>query len=104
MAARKSPGKINKSEFVRSMGDAKASDVVAAAKRQGIALSERYVWVIRSSDKAKARKGLTVGGAGRRAQRGRASGGAESQLRHAIAELGLASARRILDEVERAFR
>jgi hypothetical protein len=99
MASRKKP---NKSEFVRSQGDAKASDVVAAAKKKGITLTERYVYVIRSADKAKARGNGLVVGRGR--GRGRASGDAEARLRHAIAELGLAAARRVLQEVESAFR
>lgn len=98
MATRK---KVNKSEFVRSQGDAKASDVVAAAKKRGIKLTERYVYVIRSADKARVRAGSAVGGGrGRR----RRSGDAEARLRHAIAELGLAAARRVLQEVESAFR
>jgi hypothetical protein len=96
MATRK---KLNKSEFVRSMPDAKASDVVAAAKKKGIKLSDRYVYVIRSSDKAKARRTGVTGPRGRRA----GAGTAEAQLRHAIAELGLAAARRILADVESSF-
>jgi hypothetical protein len=43
MAARKFRGKPTKSDFVRSMGDAKARDIVDAAKKKGIELSERYV-------------------------------------------------------------
>lgn len=97
MATRK---KVNKSEFVRSQGDAKASDVVAAAKKKGIKLTERYVYVIRSADKAKSRKGIAVGG--KRGRRG--TGDAEARLRHAIAELGLTAARRVLQDVEAAFR
>ena len=100
MASRK---KLNKSEFVRSMPDAKASDVVAAAKKKGITLSDRYVYVIRSADKAKARNGLPIGRERGRG-RGRSSGNAEAQLRQAIAELGLAAARRVLQDVESAFR
>jgi hypothetical protein len=96
MATRKKP---NKSEFVRSQGDAKASDVVAAAKKKGMKLTERYVYVIRSADKARARKKGVVAGRGR----GRASGDAEARLRHAIAELGLTAARRVMQEVESAF-
>ncbi len=99
MPPRKS-SKVNKSEFVRSMGNAPAKDVVAAAAKKGIKLSDRYVYVIRSSDKAKARNGKPVGG--RRGRRPTGSG-AETQLRQAIAELGLATSRRVFQEVEAAF-
>jgi hypothetical protein len=95
MAARK---KVNKSEFVRSMPNARASEVVAAAAKKGIKLTDRYVYVIRSADKAKGRRGVSVGRG-----RGRAGGSAEAQLRQAIAEVGLSTARRILSEVEASF-
>lgn len=98
--ARPKKAQPNKSEFVRSIAlDKPAKDVVAAAKKAGIRLTERYVYVIRSSDKAKARKqGITRSGRG-----GRANGGAEGDLRRAIAELGLTQARRVLQDVEAAF-
>lgn len=94
--------KLTKTDFVRSMGDAKASDIVAAAKKKGMTLSERYVYVIRSNDNARGRGGSAPKlGAGRGR---RATGNAEAQLRQAIAEIGLSAARRVFDEVERAFR
>lgn len=100
MATRKRRGAVNKSEFVRQMPPGTpAKDVVAAAKKQGIKLTERYVYVIRSSDKAKAKRGK---GPGRVA--GRRGGDAETALRSAIAELGLSRARQVMAEVERAFR
>lgn len=94
---------VNKSEFVRSMGpEMRASDVVEAAKKKGIKLTDRYVYVIRSADKAKARKkGLPVVG-GRRGRR-TSSGGSEAEMRRAIAELGLSASRQILRDVEAAF-
>jgi hypothetical protein len=94
--------KLTKTDFVRSMGDAKASDIVAAAKKKGMKLSERYVYVIRSNDNARGRGGAVGSGRGARGSRG--GGNAEAALRQAIADIGLVAARRIFDEVERAFR
>jgi hypothetical protein len=85
---------MNKSDFVRSMGSRPAKEVVALAAKRGMKLSERYVYVIRSADKAKARRRgqVRVGG-----------GSADASLREAIAEVGLVRARQILGEVEAAF-
>ena len=93
--------KVNKSKFVRTMSGAPAKDVVAAAAKRGIKLSARYVYVIRSSDKARERR--RAGRPGRPAGSRRGRGSAEVELRRAIAELGLARARQILREVEAAF-
>ena len=89
--------KITKSDFVRKMANTPAKEVVAAAAKAGMKLTERYVYVIRSADKAKGRRGV---GGGRRAAGGGAS---EVALRNAIAELGLARARQVLADVEHAF-
>jgi hypothetical protein len=94
--------KINKSEFIRSMPDAPAREVVEAGAKKGVKLSEKYVHVIRSADKARARVGKAVGGGKRGRGRG-ASSGSEAELRRAIAELGLTRARQVLGEVEAAF-
>jgi hypothetical protein len=92
--------KMNKSDFVRSMGKTPAKEVVAAAAKQGMKLTDRYVYVIRSADKAKGR----VGGSAGRGRGAKATGsGAETELRRAIAELGLGRARQVLREVEAAF-
>jgi hypothetical protein len=98
-------GTVTKSSFVRSLAsDTPATDVVAAAKKQGIkGLTERYVYVIRSSDKARARSGRPPVGEGRKGGRRGAAGGSEAALRRAIAELGLSAARAIFREVEAAF-
>jgi hypothetical protein len=93
-AKRRKKTPLNKSDFVRKMGKTPAKEVVAAAAKQGMKLTERYVYVIRSADKAKARRGRAAP-AGRR--------GAEGDLRKAIAELGLSRARQVLAEVEAAF-
>jgi hypothetical protein len=101
MATRKRRGAINKSDFVRQMPPGTpAKEVVAAAKKRGVKLTERYVYVIRSSDKAKAKRGKGPGRVGGR----RGGGDAETALRTAIAELGLSRARQVMAEVERAFR
>lgn len=95
--------KLTKSDFVRSLpSDLPAKEVVLAANKQGIrGLTERYVYVIRSSDKARVRSGRPPAGEGR--TRRRATGGSEAALRRAIAELGLTAAREIFREVEKAF-
>lgn len=86
-----------KTEFVLSIpASTRAAEVVELAKKRGIKLTARHVYVIRSIAKKKA------GAGGRRGARGR--GTAEAELRSAIAELGLARAREVLAQVERAFR
>jgi hypothetical protein len=103
-SARKKTGFVtNKSAFVRSLPrDMPAKTVVEEGKKQGISLSEKYVYVIRSNSKAK-------GSAGPRAGRAAAAGasrkdaGLEAQLRSTIAELGLARARQVFASVEAAF-
>jgi hypothetical protein len=101
--ARPKKGTPTKSDFVRSLpADMPAKEVVAAASKKGIkGLSERYVYVIRSNDKAKGRTGKPLG----RGARGRRAGasGSEAELRRAIAELGLTAARAIFRDVEAAF-
>lgn len=84
--------------FVLGMPSTPAKDVVAAAKKNGITLSEQYVYVIRSNANRKAGK-TRMSGVGRVAR----SGNAEAELRTAIAEVGLARARAVFAEVERAF-
>jgi hypothetical protein len=92
------PRTNTKTEFVLGMPGASAKEVVLAARKAGMTLTARYVYVIRSAAKAKGRSG----GAGVRGRlRGR--NGVEAQLRQAIAELGLARARRVLADVESAF-
>lgn len=95
---------VSKTAFVLGLpADMAAKDVVVEAAKKGIKLTDRYVYVIRSNANAKARGGwksrVTKGGRGRR----RSSGGAEAELRRAIAELGLARAREVLAQVESAF-
>lgn len=85
-----------------------AKDVVAKAASQGMKLSEKYVYNVRSSHRSGP---ATRPGPGRPAKRGRpararasaSNGNLEVRLRGAIAELGLARAREIFDEVSAAF-
>ena len=94
---------VNKSELVRSMAGAPAKDIVAAAAKQGVKLTDRYVYAIRSNDKN--RRSKAPAGPGRRPGRPSAqrSGTLEAQLRQIIGEIGLTQARQVLSEVEAAF-
>jgi hypothetical protein len=51
---------INKSEFVRSLGDLSAKDVVAKAAARGIKLSMAHVYTIRSAANRKAGSAATA--------------------------------------------
>lgn len=91
-----------KSEFVRSLDRGiPAAEVVALAERRGMKLTAGFVYNIRSSSNGKA------SGNGNGALRKRRTitkiESAEQTLRAAIAQIGLAKAREILDEVEATF-
>jgi hypothetical protein len=120
MASKKSKRgarKGSKTAFILSLpADMPASEAVAKAAAAGIKVSDKYVYNIRSANRGKpaeAKRGpgrppKAGRGARRAAKRGpgrpRGAGGdLEAQLRGAIAELGLARARAVLDEVATAF-
>jgi hypothetical protein len=88
-----------KSEFVRSLDRAiPAAEVVALAERRGMKLTAGFVYNIRSAN------GKNNGaGAGRKRKTVTKIESAEQVLRAAIAQIGLAKAREILDEVEATF-
>jgi hypothetical protein len=91
-----------KSEFVRSLDRGiPAAEVVALAERRGMKLTAGFVYNIRSSSSAR------LNGNGNGALRKRKAitkiESAEQTLRAAIAQIGLAKAREILDEVEETF-
>jgi hypothetical protein len=88
--------KQTKSDFVRANVGIPAKEVVARAAKKRMKLSERYVYVIRSADKAKkyGKRGRELGGAP----------AAERELRRAIANAGLARARRVIAELEQVVR
>ena len=89
-----------KSEFVRSLDRAiPAADVVALAQRRGMKLTAGFVYNIRSSASGK----INGSGVARKRKRNGAVEQAEADLRAAIAQIGLAKAREILEEVEQTF-
>jgi hypothetical protein len=95
-----------KSEFVRSLDrDLSAAEVVALAQKKGLKLTAAFVYNIRSAD-ARTRRGSASGGSlGKNGNRSAPllTGSPEAQLRAAIAQIGLARARQILQEVEDTF-
>ncbi len=88
-----------KSDFVRSLDPGiPAGQVVALAEKQGLKLTTGFVYNIRSSSNGK------LNGRPRRTPLPEYKPGSpEAQLRAAIAEVGLAKARQILEEVEATF-
>lgn len=94
-----------KSEFVRSLDRAlPAAEVVALAEKKGLRLTPAFVYNIRSADSTRSPvRGSNKGGRAHSKGRGSLSGTPEAQLRAAIAQIGLARARQILDEVEDTF-
>jgi hypothetical protein len=93
-----------KSEFVRSLDRSlSAAEVVALADKRGLRLTPAFVYNIRSAE-TRASKVRPAVKSSRRAPRVSATGGSpEAQLRAAIAQIGLARAREILEEVEDTF-
>jgi hypothetical protein len=92
-----------KSEFVRSLDRAlSAAEVVALGEKKGLRLTPAFVYNIRSADstRAPARGSRKAGHSNGKAP---LNGTPEAQLRAAIAQIGLARARQILEEVEDTF-
>jgi len=108
MAAKKKSSKFGaKAEFVRSTPRSmSAKEVVEAGKKKGIALSENYVYTVRSSSGSKkgskGRPGPKPGSKGKALVSGMSP--AEIQLRSAIADLGLVTASAILESVKATIR
>lgn len=114
MASQKKRGtrKGSKTAFILGLpANMPAKDAVAKAAAAGMKVTEKYVYNIRSMNRGKAKRGPgrpPRSAAPRAAKRGRgrpraAGGDLESQLRGAIAELGLARARAVFEEVSAAF-
>jgi hypothetical protein len=101
------PGKPRfgaKSEFVRSLDrDLSAAEVIALAEKKGLKLTPAFVYNIRSAEAARTQAKARAPKAVRRTVRAPLTGSAEAQLRAAIAQIGLARARQILEEVEDTF-
>lgn len=98
-----------KSEFVRSLDRSlSAAEVVALGEKKGLKLTPAFVYNIRSADSRSDSPSRPHRGQSRRAGRSVAldavlTGSPEAQLRSAIAQIGLARARQILEEVEDTF-
>ena len=91
-----------KSEFVRSLDRGiPAAEVVALAEQRGMKLTAGFVYNIRSSASGKA-SAAANGSRNKRLTLSKIEG-AEQLLRAAIAQIGLAKAREILEEVEATF-
>lgn len=89
-----------KSAFVRSLDPSiPAAEVVALAEKKGIKLTTGLVYNIRSA--ANAQKNSAK--AKTKVRTEYKPGSPEARLRAAIAEIGLAKARQILEEVEATF-
>lgn len=83
------------------MPDARPSEIVEEAAKRGLQVTEHYVTVLRSSDRAKAGLPLRRRSSTRSTSSGRE---AEATVRRGFVELGLARGREILAEVEAAFK
>jgi hypothetical protein len=97
-----------KSEFVRSLDRSlSAAEVIALAQKKGMTLSPAFVYNIRSADsnrnQASARASKRAPRAAKATSKAPLRGAPEAQLRAAIAQIGLARAREILEEVEETF-
>jgi hypothetical protein len=93
-----------KSAFVRSLDRSlSAAEVVALAEKRGLRLTAAFVYNIRSSSARSSKQRGPTKSRGRAARVAHTSGSPESQLRAAIAQIGLARAREILQEVEDTF-
>ncbi|MBK6518556.1 MAG: hypothetical protein IPM79_24360 [Polyangiaceae bacterium] len=99
-----------KAEFIRSKPlGMPANQVVEEGAKQGLSMSANHVYAVRAEMRKKQRGSAktatpppSVAPARAPATTTRPSN-LEAQLRHAIAELGLARARAILAEIEKAF-
>lgn len=96
-------GKPSASDFVRSMPvTMKAKEIVTAAKARGIKLSANLVYMVRSVDKKK-RGGGARRKPGPKPRSVAASTGDLSSFKKMALDLGIATARRALDELERGL-
>jgi hypothetical protein len=94
-----------KSEFVRSLDRSlSAAEVVALAEKKGLRLTPAFVYNIRSAEATRSERArVTSKGQRRPRVNGSLTGSPEAVLRAAIAQIGLARARQILEEVEDTF-
>jgi hypothetical protein len=95
-----------KSEFVRSLDrNLSAAEVVALAEKKGLRLTPAFVYNIRSAEaRSRGARGAAKSSVSKNGRRDNVlTGSPEAQLRAAIAQIGLARARQILEEVEDTF-
>jgi hypothetical protein len=92
---------VNKSEFIRNSGDVPAKEVVAAAAKQGIKISEKMVYNIRSAAKAKVKAVKTTARRVGRSATG-AINSSEQWIRHAL-DLGIDRAIATLERIKHAM-
>jgi hypothetical protein len=110
MATKKKTAKFGaKAEFVRATPRTmSAKEVVEAAKKKGVQLTENYVYTVRSSSgtkkTAKGKPGPKPGRKGKSAVASLEMSPAEAQLRSAIADLGLVRASEILEGVKATIK
>lgn len=88
--------KTNRSEFVRSMPNAKPAEVVEAAHRSGIKLSRGLVYAVRAADRR-----ATPARAPRAARR---ADSVEQRFADVVLEIGLARSEALLSSVRAAAR
>ena len=94
--------KQNKSAFVRNLPPKMpAKEVVARAKKAGITLSEKYVYVIRSNSHKKRRRPGRPPGVRVAASSGAPANGAEREFRRLAIEIGVRRAEEILGETRK---
>lgn len=91
--------KVNKTQFVLERPDISAKEVVDAAKKQGIALSDKYVYNIRA--KAKSKGGAPKGKPGRKPRAANGAGDTRAFVDLALI-IGLDKATQILQRVQEA--
>jgi hypothetical protein len=93
------------SDFVRSMPvTMKAKEVLAAAKAKGIKLSRNLVYMVRSTEKKKAGGSSSANGKPGRKPRAAAVPTRDlSTFKKLALDLGISTARRALDELERGL-
>jgi hypothetical protein len=93
-----------KSEFVRSLDRSlSAAEVVALADKRGLRLTPAFVYNIRSAEARASKARQPAKGSRRTPRPASPASSPEAQLRAAIAQIGLARAREILQEVEDTF-
>ena len=94
---------MSKSEFIRSQpGRMRAKEVVALAKKQGLDMDDKYVYVVRSNARRKGKKKRRGRPPGSRTRRMIPS--TEKQFRRLAVELGVKRAEEILSDTKKRLK